>query len=375
MKWKNHLVYSMRCLKVYMKVSIGTNIKEGPWGGGNLFAINFSNYLIEKGYKVVNSLEDNDIDAILLTEPRRTSESSAFTHIDILKYQQFINKNVVVVHRINECDERKNTNFVNQYLIEANSAADATVFVSSWLKKLFIKNGIKNKNLNVILSGANGKIFNPKNKAKLKNGEKLKIVTHHWGANWYKGFDTYQELDGLLSKPEYKDKISFTYIGNIPKKFKFKNSKVIPPMSGKELADEIKKHHVYLTGSLNEPSGNHHIEAAQCGLPILFLDSGGMPEYCDDFGIKYNTHNFEEKLNDMIKNYKTCEKKMKSYPFNSEIMCSEYENLFLKLYSSKERLSKNRQSPTIINIFEKYIYLISRKLKYFWKTYKPAVFK
>ena len=99
-----------------MKVSIGTNIKEGPWGGGNLFAINFSNYLVEKGYKVVNSLEDNDIDAILLTEPRRTSESSAFTHIDILKYQQFINKNVVVIHRINECDERKNTNFVNQYL-------------------------------------------------------------------------------------------------------------------------------------------------------------------------------------------------------------------------------------------------------------------
>ena len=162
MKWKNHLVHFIRCLKVYMKVSIGTNIKEGPWGGGNLFAINFSNYLVEKGYKVVNSLEDNDIDAILLTEPRRTSESSAFTHIDILKYQQFINKNVVVVHRINECDERKNTNFVNQYLIEANSAADETVFVSSWLKKLFIKNGIKNKNLNVILSGANGKIFNPK---------------------------------------------------------------------------------------------------------------------------------------------------------------------------------------------------------------------
>ena len=23
-----------------MKISIGTNIKEGPWGGGNLFAIN-----------------------------------------------------------------------------------------------------------------------------------------------------------------------------------------------------------------------------------------------------------------------------------------------------------------------------------------------
>ena len=28
-----------------MKVSIGTNIKEGPWGGGNLFAKSLKKYL------------------------------------------------------------------------------------------------------------------------------------------------------------------------------------------------------------------------------------------------------------------------------------------------------------------------------------------
>ena len=28
-----------------MKISIGTKIKDGPWGGGNLFAINLKNYL------------------------------------------------------------------------------------------------------------------------------------------------------------------------------------------------------------------------------------------------------------------------------------------------------------------------------------------
>ena len=28
-----------------LKISIGTNIQEGPWGGGNLFAINFKDYL------------------------------------------------------------------------------------------------------------------------------------------------------------------------------------------------------------------------------------------------------------------------------------------------------------------------------------------
>ena len=36
-----------------MKISIGTNIKDGPWGGGNLFAINLKNYLISKVTKLL----------------------------------------------------------------------------------------------------------------------------------------------------------------------------------------------------------------------------------------------------------------------------------------------------------------------------------
>ena len=75
-----------------MKISIGTNIKDGPWGGGNLFAINLKNYLISKGHNVVTNLKDQDIDIILITEPRKTSESSAFTHIDVKKYLKFVNR-------------------------------------------------------------------------------------------------------------------------------------------------------------------------------------------------------------------------------------------------------------------------------------------
>ena len=74
-----------------MKVSIGTKIKDGPWGGGNLFAINLRNYLISEGHEVVDSLYDEDIDIVLITEPRKSSESSAFTHIDVKKYINFIN--------------------------------------------------------------------------------------------------------------------------------------------------------------------------------------------------------------------------------------------------------------------------------------------
>ena len=121
-----------------MKISIGTRTKDGPWGGGNLFAINLKNFLEDKGVTVINSLNHDDIDIILITEPRKTSESSAYTHIDVAKYLEYVKKDTLVLHRVNECDERKNTNYVNKYLIYANKIADETIFVSKWLKNLYL---------------------------------------------------------------------------------------------------------------------------------------------------------------------------------------------------------------------------------------------
>ena len=54
-----------------MKISIGTNIKDGPWGGGNLFAINLTNYLRENGHEVIYDLNESNIDIILMTEPEK----------------------------------------------------------------------------------------------------------------------------------------------------------------------------------------------------------------------------------------------------------------------------------------------------------------
>ena len=39
-----------------MKISIGSKIVQGPWGGGNLFAINLSNYLKDTGHEVFYDL-------------------------------------------------------------------------------------------------------------------------------------------------------------------------------------------------------------------------------------------------------------------------------------------------------------------------------
>ena len=350
-----------------MKISIGTNIMEGPWGGGNLFAINLSNYLKNKGHIVVSNLEDDDIDLILMTEPRKTSESSSFTHIDIMKYISFVKQDTLVVHRINECDERKDTNFVNRYLVEANKVAHATVFVSAWLKELFVNQGLSSEKNFVILSGADKKIFNRDSYVPWDKTSKLKLVTHHWGAHWNKGFEIYKELDEMLGTENFKDKIQFTYIGNLPKKFHFKNSKVVSPISGEKLANEVKANHIYLTASKNEPSGNHHIEGAQCGLPILYLDSGGTPEYCDGYGVKFDSNNFKAKLNHIIEDYSIYVENMKNYPNDSELMCGEYEELFSSMFSDKHKFLMDVKSFYNLNFFIKYSYIASREIKKYFK--------
>ncbi len=349
-----------------MKIAIGTNIKDGPWGGGNAFAKNLSSFLIESGHEVVYKLLDKDIDIILLTEPRKLSETSSFNHKDIKEYLNIVNNNSIVFHRINECDQRKGTNYINEYLIKSNSIADVTIFVSEWLKNLYTDEGINKRNLHTIMAGANREYFNPESLKVWDKSEKLKIVTHHWGTNKNKGFEIYEYIDELISTNHWKDMIEFTFIGNLPKNYKFRNSKVIKPLYEKELGNELKKNHIYITGSLFEPSGNHHIEAAQCGLPILYIDSGGTSEYCKNFGIEYTIDNLEEKIALFMENSTKYYEIMQYYPNDSKVMSEEFLQLFSFYNKSRSEIIKKREMPNV-NLMKKLLINLKFKIKSLFK--------
>jgi hypothetical protein len=314
-----------------MKISIGSKVVDGPWGGGNLFVKNLAKYLTSKGHKVIYNLCEPDINLILLTDPRnKLQSSSTFNHNEIKKYKKYVNKHVRVVQRINECDERKNTTSVNNLYLEASDVADKVVFVSSWLKDIYIKLGLQESKSKVILAGADSKIFNSQHSLVWNNKEKFKLVTHHWSNHKLKGFEDYKKVDEMLNQDIWRNKIEFTYIGNMNANYSFNNIKILEPLTGKHLANEIKKHHFYLTSSINEPSGNHHIEAAQCGLPIIYKLSGGMPEYCQGFGVGYQD-NVEDAINIAMNNYKEYKSKINKYPNNSLKMSQDFLELFESL--------------------------------------------
>ena len=88
----------------------------------------------------------------------------------------FKNKNAIVVHRINECDERKNTTGTNQIYLEASNTADHVIFVSSWLRDLYLKIGMPEEKTSVILAGSNVKIFNDENSSIFDRNKKIKGI-------------------------------------------------------------------------------------------------------------------------------------------------------------------------------------------------------
>ena len=118
------------------KIALGSLIQSGPWGGGNEFAKSLCASLRRAGWEIIFDLNANDIDVILITDPRGWSPSVAFSLRQVLFYKLFVNYNCVVVHRINECDERKKTYFMNLLLRCANSIANHSVFISNWLTTL-----------------------------------------------------------------------------------------------------------------------------------------------------------------------------------------------------------------------------------------------
>ena len=145
-----------------------------------------------------------------------------------------------------------------------------------------------------------------------------------------KGFDIYERIGQLLSIKPYRDLFQFTYVGNLPLGIYLPNTKIIPNITGFELGDILRQHHIYVTAARNEAAGMHHVEGMRCGLPVLFLNSGALPEYCGPYGIEFNLADFDQKLIEISERYPELQSKVRNCPYTSDWMAEKYENIFKK---------------------------------------------
>jgi hypothetical protein len=230
---------------------------------------------------------------------------------------------------------------MNAALKRANLVADHTVFIASWLRGLNLWRG--EGEASVILNGADPSVFHPGSAPAWQPGQPLRLVTHHWGGHAMKGFDVYHAIDRMLASQDWRGRLEFTYVGNLPGGLRFENARYVEPLDGPALADELRGHHAYVTASINEPAGMHHIEGAMCGLPLLYRRSGALPEYCDGFGEGFDgPQDFVPALDRMTAAYAEHRSRLAAYPHTAERMCEGYLALFADLLARREALLARR---------------------------------
>jgi glycosyltransferase involved in cell wall biosynthesis len=256
-----------------MKLFINRNVVYGrAWGGGAWFVNAVYDNAQSLGHQVLSL---NDIkqgkrpDVMLIVG--LDADDMGITARDVVDYAYAHSRQgdkILTVLRVNECDARKGTAGVDDAWMLMSQHVDATVFVSNWLKAYFVERGLSCKNVATIVNGVDKNVFMPR--SKLNNG-KTNVVTHHWSNNAMKGFDIYEELDKFVG--QNINEFAFTYIGR--DRGTFNNARVVQPLFGNELGNELGKHDVYVSASRYDPGPNHISESIASCLPTYVHKHGG----------------------------------------------------------------------------------------------------
>lgn len=259
----------------------------GPWGGSAVFIRQLSAILRQMGFRVRFDLKEK-ADVLFIIDPRIEEPGRTFG-VDEIRSFRTRYPEVRVIHRVNECDKRKGTDFMDDRLEEITSEVDYTVFISRWLKDYFAETWFDIKRPHcVIYNGANPKYFHPVGSSVYTESESFRVVTHHWSDNPMKGFPVYAQLDKMIASGELPG-IELWIIGNWPQDIQWQAARTFAPTHDALLGNLLRQCHLYITASLWEPCGAHHVEGAQCGLPLLYhTDGGGIVEAGERYGIGFN---------------------------------------------------------------------------------------
>lgn len=159
--------------------------------------------------------------------------------------------------------------------------ADATIMQSNYSLQHHHAMGLPFPNAVVIPNAADPAIFSPAPRAPL-NGRRIRLVSTSWSDNRNKGADVYAWLDQHLDWSRYE----YTFIGRLP--IVPRNIRVEPPADSARVAALLRQADIYITASRNDPCSNSLIEALTCGLPALYLNSGGHPEIVGAGGLPFD---------------------------------------------------------------------------------------
>jgi len=245
-----------------------------PYGGGNQFLVALVRELGRRGVKVESNRISRGTSACLYNS----------FNFDFMRLRRFARGSVRMVHRVDGPIGvyRGFDDGTDRRIVRINDEfADATVVQSRYSLEKHRELGLDLRDPVVIRNAPDPSIFHPPAARDLLSGRRVRVIATSWSDNPRKGVDILRWLDRNLDF----DSFELTFAGRTGGEFE--QIGVVGPLASEPLADLLRAHDVYLATSSDDPCSNALLEALACGLPAVFLRSGGHPELVGEAGIGF----------------------------------------------------------------------------------------
>jgi glycosyltransferase involved in cell wall biosynthesis len=247
-----------------------------PAGGGNQTLRAIVGELERRGVRVGINVVSPDTRAILFN-----SFNFDFDRLELLARRV---PSARLVHRVGAVTSlyRGFDDGTDARVAEINARlADATIAISHSTVDMYRSIGIDLVEPRVVYNGCDDKTFNAAGRIPFDRGRRIRVIATSWSDNPRKGGPTYRWLEDNLDWDRYE----LTFVGRTQERFT--RATHVPPVSSHELAGLLRSHDVYVTATEHDAYSNALVEALSCGLPAIYLDSGGSGEAVKNAGFAY----------------------------------------------------------------------------------------
>lgn len=160
--------------------------------------------------------------------------------------------------------------------------AHATIAISHATIEMYRSIGVELVEPRVIHNGTDPEIFNPIGRVAFDRSRKTRLIAAAWSDNPRKGGPVLKWLDEHLDF----DRWSLTFVGNTTERFE--HVEHVRPVPPRELADLFRGSDIFVTATENDAYSNALVEALCCGLPAVYLRSGGSHEAVKEAGLGFD---------------------------------------------------------------------------------------
>jgi len=269
-----------------MRVCLYYKAVDKPWGGTNRFILNLAKFLLSRGIDI--SAGPGDCDVLLLNGAYK-APGKMLDPRQIKRLRQgyrgfwgLFGKRTArpaIVYRLDGLRGFYSgaASAMDSIQLECLSYVDYVVFQSRFAAGIFAQKGFIGGDFKIIHNGVDQDIFNCRGRKFWDKKEKLKIISSSWSSNLNKGHESIARFSQLPG-------VEVSFIGQWPKELDAKNVRLSGPLNADGLSQAYRQAHVFLFPALHEACPNTVLEAISCGLPVMYLESGGTPEVAGGYG-------------------------------------------------------------------------------------------